>query len=182
MNRSLIVFSMLAAAFTACSEDDDGGAATGGTGGTGGTTADAAAETPDLEGCEHMAEGPSAAVAASADAATAGAIADDHTRYDVTFVDLDGGQKGGAVTFAADEMGDFHFFFDTAVPYQVTDAAGTVVEIEESSPGTDACTDIKQWDVVELDVGTYTLTFGPTDAAGVKIVVEHGGAAHDHEH
>jgi hypothetical protein len=163
-------------ALLACGEADDDDHAHG----TGGATADAAAETPDTEGCEHMAEGPSAAVTAGADRAAAGAIADDHMRYDVTFVDRPDGRKGGLVTFAADETGDFHFFFDAAVPYQVADAAGTAVEVEESSPGTDTCSDIKQWDVVELEVGTYTLTFGPTDAAGVKIVVEHGGEAHVH--
>jgi hypothetical protein len=170
--------ALMSLALVACDDGEDGTHEHG----AGGTTADAAAELPDTEGCEHMVEGPSAAVTAGADAASAGAIADDHTRYDVTFVDLAGGQKGGAVTFAADETGDFHFFFDAAVPYQVADAAGTVVEIEESSPGTEACTEIKQWDIVELAVGTYTLTFGPTDATGVKIVVEHGGEAHDHEH
>jgi len=180
MNRSVFLFSAMSALVfgaTGCGGDDhdhDHGHDHGDEHGGG------EAEAPDAEGCEHMAEGPSVAVVADANAAEPEAIADDHKRYDVTFVDLDGGQKGGAVTFAADEMGDFHFFFDTAVPYQITDRAGTVVEVEESLPGTDACTDIKKWDIIELDVGTYTLTFGPTDAAGVKIVVEHGGEAHAH--
>lgn len=179
LSRISLSFGLTALGFAlpACGDDGDD---------TSDTAADAAveAETPDGEGCEHQAEGPASTVTAAADAADADAAAldDDHRRYDVTFVDLAAGQKGGSVTFAADADGEFHFFFDAAVAYEVFDAAGAPVARESTVPSTEKCDLIHQWDVYDLAVGTYTLTFAPTDTAGVKVVVENAGAAHDHAH
>lgn len=174
---ALGLFGLFALALPACGGDDDT---------SNDPTPDAAveAETPDGEGCEHQAEGPAVAVTAAVDAAAADAAAidDDHNRYDVAFVDLPAGQKGGSVTFAADADGEFHFFFDAAVAYEVFDAAGAPVTRESTVASTEKCDVIHQWDVYDLAVGTYTLSFAPTDAAGVKIVVENAGAAHDHTH
>lgn len=143
-----------------------------------------AEETPDGEGCEHLAEGPAVSVTAAVDVASAGAAAvkDDHHRYDVAFVDLPGGQKGGTVTFAADEATEFHFFFSAAVSYTLTDGAGASVTRESTAAASEACDIIKQWDVYDLEVGTHTLTFAPGDLASVQIVIEPAGAAHEHEH
>lgn len=179
LSRLSLIFGLAALGFVlpACGDDADD---------TADTAADAAveAETVDGEGCEHQAEGPAVAVTAAVDAAgaDAAAIDDDHHRYDVAFVDLAAGQKGGSVTFAADADGEFHFFFDTAVTYEVLDASGAPVARESTVASTEKCDVVHQWDVYDLSVGTYTLTFAPSDAAGVKIVVENAGAAHDHTH
>ena len=64
----------------------------------------------DVEACEHIAEAGTA-VTATASAATASSLSDDHKRNEVTLVDVTGG-KGGFAKFEADEEGDFFFYLD----------------------------------------------------------------------
>jgi hypothetical protein len=132
-------------------------------------------ENPDVEGCEHLQEGPAAPVTAGTGAG-APAVDDDHRRYDITLADVAGG-KGGDVTFASSEAGDYILFLGAAVPVAVLDAAGATVPFESSSASSDQCTEVKARHQLELGVGTYTLRFGPSALGAVGLVVE--PAAHE---
>ncbi|MCI0572577.1 MAG: hypothetical protein L0Y66_17630 [Myxococcaceae bacterium] len=137
-------------------------------------------ESVDIEGCEHLQEGPATSVAATTAATGAPAVRDDHRRYDVALADVTGG-RGGSVSFAVAEAGDYVIFLGADVPLAVTDPAGAAVEAEEHAKSSTVCTDIKSRSVFPLaQVGTYTLTFGPTTAATVSVVIEHAAHAHDH--
>ena len=125
----------------------------------------------DVEGCEHLQEGPEVAITATADQNGAPALADDHMRYDVALIDVAGG-KGGVVAFAADQASDFVFFLGAGVPVAITDSAMAEVDIEESATSSPECDDIKGRHLVELAVGTYYLELGPTTETSVSIVVE----------
>ncbi len=141
-----------------------------------GGDAEQAAESPDAESCEHLQEGPATPLTA-ASGAGAPAVDDDHRRYDITLTEVPGG-KGGDVTFASGEGGDYVLFLDAAVPVSVLDGAGAQVAFESSSASSETCTEIKARHVVELGVGTYTLRFGPSPLSAVGLVVEHGAHGH----
>ncbi|WP_164016935.1 hypothetical protein [Pyxidicoccus trucidator] len=163
MNKKLLAALLMSTALlaTACGDDEEG------------------EENVDVEGCEHLQEGPSTAVTATL-TGTAPAVDNDHRRYDITLVDGAGG-KTGSVSFAADEATDYVIFTGADVPLTVRDSSGAVVDIEESTKSSSQCTDIKGRHVVPMTVGTHTLTFGPTPTASVSIVIEE--AAHeDHDH
>lgn len=134
----------------------------------------------DLEGCEHLIEGPSTSIDASATAVDAPAISDDHNRYDINLVD-DGGQNVGSVSFAAAETGDFVVFLGQDVPLSITDSDGAAVAIEDSATSSPECAEIRGRHVVELEVGTYILSFGPTAESVVQVVIEHDAGEHDDE-
>lgn len=138
-------------------------------------------ESADAEGCEHLQNGPGAAVTATPSASGAPAVSNDHKRYDIALVDVSG-QKGGSVTFAASEATDYVFFLGADVPFSVANANGQAVAIEESAKSSSECTDIKGRHVVPLAVGTYTLSFGPTSATSVSVVVEEAAHEDGHEH
>ncbi|MCP3142571.1 hypothetical protein [Pyxidicoccus xibeiensis] len=136
-------------------------------------------ENVDVEGCEHLQEGPATPVTATL-TGTPPPVSNDHRRYDITLVDGTGG-KTGSVSFAAAEATDYVIFTGADVAVTVKNAGGATVEIEESTKSSTQCTDIKGRHVVPLTVGTHTLTFGPTTAASVSVVIEE--AAHgDHDH
>jgi hypothetical protein len=105
------------------------------------------------------------------------AVAANHTRYDVTLVDVSGG-KGGVVTFASSKATDFAFFMNADVPLKLVDASGTEARAESTSTSSAACMEIKRKHVVPLKVGTYAVTFGPTTVDKVGVVIEE--AEHDH--
>lgn len=134
----------------------------------------------DVEGCEHLQEGPSAAVTATAAASGAPAVSNDHKRYDITLPAGTGGNNTGSVSFAAGEASDYVFFLGADVPLKITNASGAAVAFEESATTSSACTQIKGRHVAPLQVGTYTLTFGPTTQSSVSLVIEE--TDHEHEH
>lgn len=138
-------------------------------------------ESADVEGCEHLQNGPATAITATPGAAGAPEVSNDHKRYDVTLVDVSG-QKGGSIAFAASEAADYVFFLNTDVPFAVASAGGQAVAIEESAKSSTECTDIKGRYIVPLEVGTYTLSFGPTSATSVSVVVEEAAHEDGHEH
>jgi hypothetical protein len=142
---------------------------------------DAHEESIDVEGCEHLQEGPAAPITAAADAAGAPAVDDDHRRYDVSLPDVGGGQRGGFVAFAAAEATDYVFFLSADVAVAFTDAGGQPVAIEESTSSSPECEEIRGRHLIELAVGTVAIELGPTAEAEVSIVVEPAGE-HDHEH
>ena len=137
-------------------------------------------ESIDVEGCEHLVEGPEVAVTATATSDGAPAVADDHMRYDVTLVEVDGG-NGGAVAFDADEATDFVFFLSADVNVAITDSSDEEVAIEESATSSPECEEIRGRHVAELSVGTHYLTFGPTSEEQVSVVIEHAGGHEEEE-
>jgi hypothetical protein len=166
MKKTMSLFAVLTLSVAACGGDD--GAGDEDMGGE---------ESIDVEGCEHLVEGPEVAVAATAVAEGAPTVADDHMRYDVSLVEVDGG-NGGTVAFEADEASDFIFFLSADVALAITDSSDQAVEIEESASSSPECEEIRGRHVVPMEVGTHYLTFGPTAEEQVSVVVEHA----DHEH
>jgi len=136
-------------------------------------------ETADTEGCEHLQEGPATSVNASASGTGAPAVSNDHKRYDITLTDVTGG-KGGSVSFAASEGIDYVLFTNADVPVTVKDGNGQTVAAEESVKTSSVCTEVKGRHTYPLSVGTYTLTFGPTTATTVSLVIEETGTDHEH--
>jgi hypothetical protein len=134
-------------------------------------------ESIDVEGCEHLIEGPEVPVTATPTTDGAPAVADDHMRYDVSLVEVDGG-NGGAVAFDADEATDFIFFLSADVDLAITDSSAQDVAIEDSASSSPECEEIRGRHVAELTVGTHYLSFGPTSEEQVSVVIEHA----DHEH
>jgi hypothetical protein len=76
------------------------------------------------------------------------------------------------VRFAAPAAGDYVFFLNQDVAFEVFDGSQAPVTIEESTTSNPACTDIRGRHVVPLGVGTYHLSLGPTTQTSVSIVVE----------
>ncbi|MDY7224848.1 hypothetical protein [Hyalangium rubrum] len=138
-------------------------------------------ENIDVEGCEHLKEGPSSTVNASATTTNLSQVKDDHRRYDISLVDVTGG-KGGSVSFSATEEADYVLFTGADVQVAIKDANGQTVAIEDSKTSSSECAEIKGRHTIPMKVGLHTLTFGPTPQASVSVVIE--AAAHDdgHEH
>ena len=88
----------------------------------------------------------------------------------------DGGNVG-RVQFASDEAGEHSFFLNAPVPLAVVSSSGEAVTVDHSHTGSEVCDTIRLWSIYDLDVGTYWLDVGPTDATQVSLVIEAG-----HEH
>ena len=136
------------------------------------------ANEADVEGCEHLKEGPASAVTATASTSGAPAVSNDHKRYDITLPAGTGGNVG-SVSFASAKASDYVLFLGADVPVKVTGSSGDVA-FEESAKASEQCTEVKGRYVVPLGVGTYTLTFGPTTQTSVSLVIEE--TSHDEEH
>ena len=126
-----------------------------------------------------MIEGPNTAVTAGADAASAVDATAEHTRVDITFVEVEGG-KGGVVTYAAEADGDYAIFLNADVPLTIADAGGNAVEIEATS-GVDLCEEVVVKHTVEFEVGLYTLTFAGGTVDSVSAVIEADGEHEEHD-
>ena len=125
--------------------------------------------------CEHLEAGPAEAVEAASDIDLAPAVADDHTRYDITLTD-----GSGFVSFNADEAGEFLFGGDVdAFDLGITDSSGATIEIEETVAG--PCTFASKAYVADLAIGSYTLEIGAS-AGALGLVIEHGGEHDEDEH
>lgn len=131
------------------------------------------------EGCEHMEEGPEVAVTAGLDALSAPDVSAGHTRFDITLQSVDGGM-GGSVSYASGEEGDYVFYLSQDVSLTVADTNGVEVPLEASENPGEVCTFIVTYHTVELGLGTYTLTLGPTTATSVSLEAELSGE-HTHE-
>jgi hypothetical protein len=134
----------------------------------------------DVEACEHLKEGPSAAVTATAATSGAPAVSNDHKRYDITLPAGTGGNVG-SVSFAVSEASDYILFTGANVPVKVTSSAGQEVAFEENATSSPQCGEVKGRYVVPLQVGTYTLTFGPTTQSTVSLVIEETDHETEHE-
>lgn len=167
MNLRIAALFFLTFAVAACGDDHDDDHDHGG-------------ESLADEACEHTTGGPYRDVTATADAADGPVASFEHTGVRVALTDVTGG-KGGFVTFEADAAGDFVFFLSADVPLAVQDATGAAVAIEATAD-VDACAEVAVQHTVELAVGSYRLSFGPTDVSTVTLVGEAAGDAHDHAH
>ena len=127
-------------------------------------------ETIDSDACEHLQEGPASAITASATATGAPSVSDDHRRYDIAFVDGTDG-KGGSVSFAVAEANDYTLFLNGVVSVVLRDANGQLVGVTASGTGSSECFDIQRRHLFPLEVGTYSITFGPTTASSVSLVI-----------
>ncbi len=138
--------------------------------------------SPAEEACEHTVDGPFQDVTATAASDGAPSASFEHTAVRITLVAdaNDASQNSGFVTFKAEEATEFGFFLSANVTMAITDASGTAVAIEESADVA-ACTQVAKQHNADLEVGTYTLQFGPTTETLVSLVVEelsHEGDAH----
>lgn len=123
----------------------------------------------DVEGCEHLQEGPFVNITASAVRDnTAPAVAGDHAAYTTA---LTSGAVG-YVKFAAPEAVDYIVFLDKPVPFAVFDATGAAVTIEESATSSTECDTIRGKHTFELPVGTAFFGLGPNSGMTVNVVVE----------
>ena len=142
-------------------------------------------ETPEAEACEHLTEGPFEAITAVENPLAPGPpnAAVEHTRVDISFVDItgstpntEGGDFGGTVAFEATEATEYLFFLSAAVPLSVFDAtAGVFIPLENEVVGSELCSELATTHTYVLEVGTYLLTFGPTDLTEVGMVHEEAG-------
>ncbi|MET0405529.1 MAG: hypothetical protein ABW123_24135, partial [Cystobacter sp.] len=105
----------------------------------------------------------------------------DHKRYDIALASVSGGHSG-SVSFAADEATDYTFFLNADVALKITSSSGQSVAFESSAKSSASCEDIRGRYVAPLEVGTYTLTFGPSSPSSVSLVIEERGHDHDHDH
>ena len=127
-------------------------------------------ENIDNDACEHLQEGPAAPITASANTTGAPAVSNDHRRYDISLIDATGG-KGGSVSFAVTEAGNYALFLGGVVPVNLRDANGELVKVNASGMDSEACSELKRTHYFVLEVGTYSLTFGPTTESSVSIVI-----------
>jgi hypothetical protein len=109
-----------------------------------------------VDACEHLEGGPIKAVTAGADAASATAAGDEHTRYDVALVDV-GADSGGFLSVAVADAGEHVLFFDEDVTLVVTDGTGATVATTKATSDAD-CDLVKTAYTVDFSVGTYTLS------------------------
>jgi hypothetical protein len=136
------------------------------------------ANTADVEGCEHLKEGPGVSVTASATASGAPSVSNDHKRYDITLPAGTGGNTG-SVSFAVSEANHYAFFLGSDVNLEITSTSGSSsVSFESSTKSSAACSEVKGRHVAELLVGTYTLTFSSPTQTRVSLVIEEEGEEH----
>ncbi len=136
-------------------------------------------EDPDVEGCEHLTEGPYTAITATADTTGAPTIAADHMAYTVS---LPAGASGnsGHVAFAADDAVPWVFYLDQTVTAAFTTSAGAPITPSESATSSAACPEIAGRFVVPLEVGTAFLQLSSPTVSTVNVVVEPALVDHDH--
>ena len=139
----------------------------------------------DHDACEHLANGPSRAVTASAEAASAPTVFDvEHTRFDVTLADL-GGNPAGVVKFTVPEAGEYVFHGVSALTLALQNASGAAVPFVETKVGVSDCSTASRW-IADLAVGTHLLTVTSGDTAPVQLMLqhlespEHDDHGHDH--
>lgn len=125
----------------------------------------------EKELCEHMQEGPSRPVTAAGEANDAPPATFSHARADITLVEVPGG-NGGFVRYEANKATDFVFALDKNVPLAFTGPGGEAVAVEKTEIGSAECSEVGVRHRIELAVGSYTLSFGPTTETEVRMVVE----------
>jgi hypothetical protein len=135
-------------------------------------------EDPDVEACEHLADGPFVPVTATSMPATAPAIDDNHMAYTIT---LPGGAAGntGYVSFAADELGYYGVYLDAGVTLAFSSSSGDPITPVESGTSSAACAEIMGRHMVPFEVGTARIQLTSATLTEVNVVIEHHA---EHEH
>jgi hypothetical protein len=159
----------------ACTGTDDGGTDAG-------AEEESHEDQINEEGCEHMAEGPSESVTATASLeGTQTDISTAHTRFDISLVE-DNGQYKGFVTYDASEEGELFLFLNANIPTQVSRLSdGSAVEIEETDEAFSLCDAVSVLHVLDVEIGTLAIEFGPTSETEVHAVAELLTGEHDHD-
>lgn len=136
-------------------------------------------EAVDEHACIH-AEEEGTSLTATLEAEAAPAASEDHTRYDVTLVELDAesGDLGGYISLPVGEDGDQVVFLTADIPLGIEDSEGLSLPAESDGDGSGTCS-ITRYYVFDLQVGTYGLFFGPTDVTELGMIVEEYD---DHDH
>jgi hypothetical protein len=130
-------------------------------------------------GCKHFANGPAKAFTLAKDAAAKPTdLTLEHHRLDVTFVAVAGG-NGGFGSWKIAAAGDYVLALSDDIAVKVTGAGDVAVTAEKSLSKPNACPAAADAHVYELGVGTYTFSFGPSTATGVKLVLQAATGAHD---
>jgi hypothetical protein len=132
------------------------------------------------EACTHAELGPFVDVTAAADAMGAPDATREHSLVRIALVNVMDG-KGGTVTYAADEAGEYAIFATNDTPLTIAKADGTAVTVEESID-IDDCTEVAKAYMVDLEIGTYTIALGPTTEMSVGLVIEHLKKGHNASH
>lgn len=129
-------------------------------------------ESPEEEACEHLKDGPAAALTASTtdDGADAD-VSKSHTRFDITLPG-DGDKKGGYAKFISAKAGDYLLVLNADVPVQLLDLQGNAVTPKTEATAQTGCSAVKRRAVYTLGVATYRLKLGPTAAASVGVLFE----------
>lgn len=126
---------------------------------------------PEAEACEHLQEGPSSSHTAGTDFDGAPDISEPHLRHDVSLIEIVDG-NGGSVAYAAGEAGELYVFLSADIPLAVYDSSGSPIAIAASEQGSELCDEVAARHLVGVEVGTYELRFGPTEATEVSVVIE----------
>ena len=132
------------------------------------------------EACSHMKSGPSQAVTLTADAVGAPDLSKAHTRLDITFVKLAGGQQGGVGVYKVSTAGDYVFSLSSKASITVSDKDNKEVAAEKSLTSPSTCAEFAAARVYELAVGSYVVSFAAPTDTGVKAVFSKVGAADAH--
>jgi len=128
----------------------------------------------DKEGCLLLQRGPASIVTAVAAGDDGPFVAYNGRRYDIRFVAISGG-NGGRVRFRSEERGDFVLYLNKDIPLQILSTSGATVDIKATTTSSTECTEIHARHVAPFEVGSYTLSFGPTTDTSVGFVIEEAG-------
>ncbi len=128
-------------------------------------------EEPNAAACSHLEKGPAVAITAAATSSKdAPRIDNNHSRYDVTLVDVAGG-KGGFVSIAARKATDYIIFADQPVRLTVM-KANQEVAAESSQPSIPECTTVKGRHAYPLGIDTYEIGISGATSNKVSLIVE----------
>lgn len=157
-------------------------------GSSGDLAASETAEDPDgevlAEVCEHMAEGPARAIrAVPFGDANPPSVATPHTRYDLEFAAVEGG-NGGDVSLPVALAGTLWIALSADVPVEVLRSLDgqPVTVAEEVSPSRLPCREVARVLALPVPIGTLVIRLGPAPGQGVSMVLEVMGEDHGHEH
>ena len=170
----LTILVLSAAAFTGCGDDDDDDDDDGDD-----DDDDDDDDDPAEDACYHAVNGPFEDVAAGATEDDAADVSESHTAYNVALAAIDDG-NGGFLAFEADEDNAFIFFLGADVSLAVLDANGDEVTAEHGG-AVDACDELAMHYAYDLAVGTYALSFGPTDETDLLLIPYEAGEHHHDE-
>lgn len=138
-----------------------------------------AAESVEMELCEHMREGPIQAVAAARTSTSSlPNVAFEHARVDISLPE----GSAGFVQFEAVQTAEYVFALGQTVGLAVYGVTGELVRAETEIVGAMACSEVARQYYFDFEVGPYVLEIGPSAASStiVRLVSEALGE-HTHE-